>query len=188
MPTDRVCHGGEDDRQQAGRNQLPERAARQDCAQCDILVVTPLQHGRQGDGAHGHNANGADPAHCCNQSRDEHRAHGEAAGQWSHPFVHGVIEIVCNAGAGKHVGHEQKERHGYQGIVENHAGDLASDQIPTLRPPKKIGGYEGHAAQGEGQWHAHEDKDQKAHKDQGGNGLYVHFNRAHQGAQFFVQD
>ncbi len=152
--------------QATGRDQLPERSAREDGAHRHVLVVAARQHRRQREGTHGQHAHRAHAAHGRNDGASQNGADRKTAAQRAEQHMDGVVQVVGHAGLVEDAGHEHEERDRDQRVVEGGALHMARQQVQRHRPPFEIAHHHRHAAEREGQWNAQEDqREQRSEQD-----------------------
>ena len=136
-----------------GRDDLSQRARRCDRAGCQARIIAALEHGRQGEQAHGDDGGADNAGRSGQQGAHDHNGNAQAAAHRSEECTHGLEQFFGDLGLFQHHAHEDEERDGHQDRPV-HLHQIAVD---ALREGAEMDGVElaqGDADQGEGQRHA----------------------------------
>ena len=133
---------GEQDQDQARRDDLAQRAGGADDAAGQALVVATPQQRRQSEQAERYDRGADDAGGGAHEHADDDDADTEPATQVSGRMRDHVHQIFGELGFLQHHAHEDEQRHGDQRVVRHHAEDAAWKQIEQQRAEADIAKYQ----------------------------------------------
>ena len=159
---------GEQDQDQAGWNDLAQRAGSADNAAGQPLVVAAAQQRRQREQAERHDG-GANDAGCgAHENADDDDADTEPATQVSGRVRDHVHQLFRELGFFQHHAHEDEQRHGDQRVVCHHAEDAAWKQIEQQRAEADIAKHQTGRRQRQSNRDARQQQDEEPDQHQDG--------------------
>ena len=169
VPTELVEDVGQQDEDQAGRDDLSERAGGADGAAGQPLVVAAPEHAGQRQQPERHHGGADDPGGRAHQHADQDNADAEPAAQRAGGVADHIHQVFCQPGAFQHHAHEDKERDREQGRIGDDAEDAVRQQVEQQRAEAEIaedqaGDRERHADRDAGhqqheERHQHQDRE-----------------------------
>ncbi len=157
---------GIEDHQNAGRNQYAPAPAGVNHPQGHLLVIAPLKHRWQCDGAHGDDRRATDADHGCKNGADAKGANREATPQAAAPEVHHAVQVFGNPGSLQNHRHEDEQGDRHQGKAFHGAPDLRGHHVEGVESPGEVEEDNGYAAQHKGQWQAQKQEKQQGAEEQ----------------------
>ncbi len=124
---------GQQNQDQARRDDLAERAGGADHAAGQALVVTAPQHAGQREQPERHHRGADDAGGRAHQHADQHDADAEAAAQRAGGMADHVHQVLGQPRPLQHHAHEDEQRDRQQRRVGDHAEDAVRQQIEQQR-------------------------------------------------------
>ncbi len=159
---------GQQDQDQAGRNDLAQRAGGADHAAGQPLVVAAAQQRRQSEQAERHHRGADDAGGGAHENADDDDADAEPATQVSGRMRDHVHQVFGELGFLQHHAHEDEQRHGDQRVVRHHAEDAAGKQIEQQRAEADIAEHQTGRRQRQSNRDARQQQDEESDQHQDG--------------------
>ncbi len=134
VPTELVEDVGQQNEDEARRNDLTERAGGADRAAGKALVVAAPQHPGQGEEAERHDRGADDAGGRAHQHADQDDADAKAAAQRAGGMADHIHQVFGEPRALQHHAHEDEERDGEQRGVGDDAEDAMRQQVEQQVP------------------------------------------------------
>ena len=157
---------GEQDQDQARRDDLPERAGCADRPAGKPLVVAAPQQRRQRQQPERHHGRADDAGRRAHQHADNNDADAEAAAQLAGGMRDHLHQVFGQPRFFQHHAHEHEQRHGDQRVVRDHAEDAVGQQIEQQRAEADVAEHEAGGRQRQRDRNARHQQDEERHQHQ----------------------
>ena len=151
-----VAQQHQDDR---GGDDLAERAGGADHAAGEARIVA-LEHGRQGEQAHGDHGRADDAGGGRQQHADQGHREAESAAQGTEQAGHGIEQVFRHPRTLQHHSHKDKERHRDQDLV-GHDPEEPVGRLQEGRSKKPAAAEQGESQGGAGEREGHREAQQQ---------------------------
>jgi hypothetical protein len=133
----------EHDQNEAGRDDLRQRAGRRDDTACEPVRVAVAHHDGQRNETHRNDRRGYNTGGCGEQSADQHDGVCKPAAQRAEELADRVEQFFGHAASLQHQSHERKEGDREQRFVAHDAEDAFRQGLQKLRTQKlHVNAYE----------------------------------------------